>query len=73
MKFEYGLNPEIKSAVSTMEIRNYALLVNKCKVTEQNLNDLAAEHQNKRKREEDKKWFMQPWFQKTKNGPLSRS
>ena len=42
-KFESVLNPKIKNAVSTMEIRNYALLVNKCKIAEQNLNDLVAE------------------------------
>ena len=32
MKFESGLNLEIKSTVSTIETRNYALLVNKCKL-----------------------------------------
>ena len=31
-KFEYKLNPKIKSIVSTMETRNYALLVNKYKL-----------------------------------------
>ena len=44
MKFESGLNHEIKNAISTMEIRNYGLLVNKYRIANQNLNDLVAEH-----------------------------
>ena len=43
MKFESNLNLEIKSIVSAMEIRNYALLVNKCRIAKQDLNDLAIE------------------------------
>ena len=71
MKFESGLNPKIKSTINTMEIINYALLVNKCRIAEQNLKNLVAECQNKRKREEDRNRFMPPRFQKNKKRPIN--
>ena len=54
MKLESSLKPEIKNAVSTMKIRNYALLVNKCMIAKKNPNDLAAKCQNvfKKKKKE---------------------
>ena len=73
MKFESSLKPVIKNTISTMEIRNYALLVNKCRIIKQNLNDLAVEHQNmfKRRREEDRNKMTQPRFQKNRNRNLN--
>ena len=73
MKFESSLNPKIKNAISIMEIRNYAVLVNKSMIAERNLNDLVAEHQNKRKKEKDRNRFIQPQFEKHKNHPRNRN
>ena len=43
IKFESRLCPEIRNVVGVMEIRNYALLVNKCWIAEQYLMDMVME------------------------------
>ena len=50
VKYEYGLRSEIKHSVAHLEIRNYAILVNKCRITEQSLVDMAIERQSQFKR-----------------------
>lgn len=42
-KFEWGLNPEIKDKVGTLEIRDYATLVNKSRIAEKNLLEMEFE------------------------------
>ena len=50
IKYESSLKAEIKHSVAPLKIRNYAMLVNKCRITEQSLPDLAKECQNQFKR-----------------------
>ena len=43
-KLESRLKPAIRNIFGALEIRNYVLLLNKCRVVEKNLSNLAIEN-----------------------------
>ena len=53
-KFEWGLRPEIREKVSTLEIKDFATLVNKCRIAEKSFLEMEFERERqnflKRKR-----------------------
>ena len=61
-QWESGLKPKIKNAVAAFEIRDYASLVNKCRIVEKNLKEMKEEKekQKKRMREDDEQDDFEP-------------